>query len=103
MILAEKYYVLRFPFNKGASWKQDVEGFILQDTIESTDASVQVPAGSFNNCLMVKKVYFTPKNPNNPLKETVFWFAPDVGNVKVVIKHPQENKEIVQELVSLKK
>jgi hypothetical protein len=37
------------------------------------------------------------------VKETDFWFAPEVGNVKVVIKHPQENKEIVQELVSFKK
>ncbi len=102
-ILSAKYYVLKFPLNKGASWKQEVEGFILQDTVEATDASVQVPAGSFSNCLKVKKLYFTSKNPTTPVKETDFWFAPDVGNVKVVIKNPQENKEIVQELVSLKK
>jgi hypothetical protein len=102
-ILPEKYYVLKFPLNKGASWKQVVEGFILQDTIESTDASVQVPAGAFSNCLVIKKLYFNPKNPKTPVKETDFWFAPDVGNVKVVIKLPQENKEIVQELVSIKK
>ncbi len=98
-----KYYVLKFPLAKGATWKQEVEGFILQDTVVSTDASVQVPAGSFKNCLQVKKLYFNPKNPNTPVKETEFWFAPDVGNVKVVIKHPSENKEIVQELVSFKK
>ena len=102
-MLPGKYYVLKFPLTKGASWKQEVEGFILQDTVESTDASVQVPAGTFSNCLMIKKRYFNPKNPNNPLKETVFWFAPDVGNVKVIIKNPQEDKEIVQELVSYKK
>ena len=102
-IIPTKYYVLKFPLTKGASWKQEVEGFILQDTVEATDASVQVPAGTFNNCLKVKKLYFTPKNPATPVKETDFWFAPDVGNVKVVIKHPQENKEIVQELVSIKK
>jgi len=102
-ILSNKYYVLKFPLTKGASWKQHVEGFILQDTVEATDASVQVPAGTFHNCLMVKKLYFNPKSPNAPVKETVFWFAPGVGNVKVVIKHPQEKKEIVQELVSLKK
>jgi hypothetical protein len=102
-MLPGKYYVLKFPLNKGASWKQEVEGFILQDTIESTDANVQVPAGAFSNCLMIKKLYFNPKNPDTPVKETDFWFAPDVGNVKVVIKHPAENKEIVQELVSFKK
>jgi hypothetical protein len=103
MILAQRYYVLKFPLTKGASWKQEIEGFVLQDTVESTDASVQVPAGTFKNCLVVKKLYFSPQNPKTILKETVLWFAPDVGNVKVVIKHPQENKEIVQELLSFKK
>lgn len=102
-MLPGKYYVLEFPLNKGASWKQEVEGFIIQDTVESADASVQVPAGTFSNCLMIKKLHFNPKNPSTPVKETDFWFAPDVGNVKVVIKHPAENKEIVQELVSIKK
>jgi hypothetical protein len=102
-LLPENYYVLKFPFAKGTSWKQEVEGFILQDTIESDNASVQVPAGTFNNCLMVKKVYFHPQNPTTPVKETDFWFAPEVGNIKVVIKLPQEKKEIVQELVSFKK
>jgi hypothetical protein len=102
-ILPEKYYVLKFPLTKGASWKQEVEGFLLQDTVEATDASVQVPAGTYSNCLMIKKLYFNPKNPSTPVKETDFWFAPDVGNVKVAIKNPQENKEIVQELVSFKK
>jgi hypothetical protein len=103
MMLPEKYYVLKFPLDKGTSWKQEVEGFILQDTVESNDASVQVPAGTFSNCLMIKKLYFNPKNPKTPVKETDFWFAPNGGNVKVVIKHPLENKEIVQELVSFKK
>ncbi len=103
VMLAQRYYVLKFPLTKGASWKQEIEGFVLQDTVESTDASVQVPAGTFKNCLVVKKLYFSPQNPKTILKETVLWFAPDVGNVKVVIKHPQENKEIVQELLSFKK
>jgi hypothetical protein len=102
-IMAGKYYILKFPLTKGASWKQEAEGFILQDTVESTDASVQVPAGTFNNCLLVKKLYFSPKNPSTLLQEATFWFAPDVGNVKVVIKQLQENKELVQELVSFKK
>jgi hypothetical protein len=102
-IVAEKYYILKFPLTKGASWKQEAEGFLLQDTIESTDASVQVPAGRFNNCLMVKKLFFSPKNPTTPLQEALFWFAPDVGNVKVDIKNLQENKELTQELVSIKK
>ena len=102
-IMATKYYILKFPLTKGASWQQEAEGFNLRDTIEAVDASVQVPAGTFNNCLLVKKVYFNPKNPGKPMQEALFWFAPEVGNVKVVIKNFQENKEMVQELVSFKK
>ena len=102
-IIGEKYYILKFPLTRGASWRQEAEGFILQDTIESTDASVQVPAGTFNNCLLVKKLFFNLKDPNTPLQEALFWFAPDVGNVKVVIKQLKENREMVQELVSVKK
>ncbi len=97
------YYILKFPLTKGASWKQEAEGFIRQDTIEATDASVQVPAGSFTNCLLIKRLYFSPKNPGTPLQEALFWFAPDVGPVKVDVKNLQENKEMVQELVSFKK
>jgi hypothetical protein len=101
--IQEKYYILRFPISKGASWQQEAEGFILQDTVESIDASVQVPGGKFNNCLVVKKLYIDPKDPGKPVQEVVFWFAPDVGNVKVITRHPQRNIEIVQELVSFKK
>ena len=102
-IIGEKYYILKFPLTKGATWKQEAEGLILQDTIESSDATIQVPAGTFTNCLMVKKLFFNPKSPKTPLQEALFWFAPEVGNVKVVIKNLQENKELVQELVSFKK
>ena len=102
-IVPGRYYILKFPLTKGASWKQEAEGFTRQDTIEATDASVQVPAGTFTNCLMIKRLYFSPKNPGTPLQEALFWFAPDVGTVKVDVKNLQENKEMVQELVSFKK
>ncbi|MFZ2089505.1 MAG: hypothetical protein WAU47_13105 [Desulfobaccales bacterium] len=102
-ILPEKQYILKFPLNQGASWKQQAEGFILEDTVIDTKGSVQTPAGAFQDCLVVKRLYFAPKNPNTPLQEALFWFAPGVGNVKTIIKHPQENKEIVQELVSFTK
>jgi hypothetical protein len=102
-ILAEKFYILKFPLTKGASWKQQAEGLLLHNTIESTDATVQVPAGTFINCLLVKKLYFSQKDPDNAVQEALFWFAPDVGNVKVVIKNPPQHKEIVQELVSFQK
>jgi hypothetical protein len=102
-IMPQKYYILKFPLTKGASWQQEMEGFVLRDTIEATDASVQVPAGTFTNCLMIKRVYFNPRDLKTPIQEAGFWFAPEVGNVKVDIKHLKENKEMVQELVSFKK
>ena len=102
-VVAPRYYVLKFPLTPGASWKQEAQGYIMQDTIESTNASVQVPAGSFADCLLVKKLFFSPGNPGTPVQEAQFWFAPEVGNVKAIIKNSQENKEMVQELKSLKK
>lgn len=101
--LPEKFYILKFPLTKGASWKQSAPGLIIHNTIENTEATAQVPAGTFTNCLVVKKVYFHEKDPEHPVQEGLFWFAPDVGNIKVVLKNPPENKEIIQELVSFKK
>ena len=102
-ILAEKFYLLRFPLTKGSSWKQQSEGLLLHNTIESTDETVKVPAGTFINCLLVKKLYFHQKDSDKPVQEALFWFAPDVDNIKVVIKNQPENKEIVQELISFQK
>lgn len=101
--ITEKFYILKFPLIKGASWTQHAEGLIISNTIESSDASVVVPAGTFKDCLLVKKLYFNKNDPKRAIQEGLFWFAPNVGNVKIVIKNPPENKEIVQELVSFKK
>ncbi len=102
-IIQEKYYVLKFPLTKGASWQQKAEGIMVHDTIEGVNAEVKTPAGTFSNCLMIKKLYFDPKDPKTAQQEVHLWFAPEVGNVKVVTRHPQRNVEIVQELVSFKK
>lgn len=101
--LPEKFSILKFPLTKGASWTQPAEGLSIHNTIEDTAAAVQVPAGTFKNCLLVKKVYFHQKAPQNAIQEGLFWFAPGVGNVKVVLKNFPENQEIIQELVSFKK
>jgi hypothetical protein len=101
--LSEKFFILKFPLSKGASWEQAVHGLIIHNTIEDTAATVQVPAGTFKNCLLVKKVYFHQKDPKNALQESLLWFAPEVGNVKVLTKNTPENKQIIQELVSFKK
>lgn len=101
--IAEKFYILKFPLTKGASWIQSTEGMISHNTIESSDATVEVPAGIFKNCILVKRLFFKQSDPQNAIQETTFWFAPHVGNIKVVTKNPSENKEIIQELVSFKK
>jgi hypothetical protein len=101
--IPEKFYILKFPLTKGASWEQPVKGLIIKNTIEGRNETVQVPAGTFRHCLLVKKLYFHKKDPKSPVQEGLFWFAPEVGNVKVVIKNSPENKEIIQELVSFKK
>jgi hypothetical protein len=102
-VIQAKYFVLKFPLNKGASWQQKAEGFLVRDVIESLDAEVQVPAGKFSHCLLLKKSYFDPQDPKTAQQEVQLWFAPGVGNVKVITRHPQRNVEIVQELVSFKK
>jgi hypothetical protein len=101
--LPEKFYILKFPLTKGAAWKQRAPGLLIHNTVEDTAATVQVPAGTFRNCLVVKKVYYHEKGPQHAVQEGLFWFAPGVGNVKVVRKNTPENKEIIQELVSFTK
>lgn len=103
IIYTEKFYILKSPLTKGTSWKQDLEGLVIQNTIEGTDATVQVPAGAFNGCLLLKKQYFQKTDPKKAVQESLLWFAPDVGTIKAVMKNPQQNEEILQELVSFKK
>jgi hypothetical protein len=101
--IPEKFYILKFPLTKGAAWKQPAGELIIHNTIENTEATVRVPAGEFSHCLLIKKVYFHRQEPHNAIQEGLFWFAPEVGHIKVVTKNSPENKEIIQELVSFKK
>jgi len=102
-ILPDKFYILRSPVIKGDTWKQIAEGFILQDTVLATDGAVRVPAGQANHCIVIRRHYFDRQDLETPFQETTFWYAPNVGNVKVVTKNFRENKEIVQELISFQK
>jgi len=102
-LLEEKFYILKFPLAKGTAWQQFAEGFLLQTSIESTTDTVQVPAGTFHHCVVIKKLYLAGRDSKQPAQEARFWFAPGVGTVKVVTKNFHDNQEIVQELVSFKK
>ena len=102
-LLEEKFYILKFPLEKGNAWQQPAEGLLIKNTIEDTAATVQVPAGAFQNCILIKKLYFTGADNKTPVQEALFWFAPGVGSVKVHMKHFDENKEILLELVAFRK
>jgi len=101
--VADKFYILKFPLNKGTTWKENLVGMVMHNIIESTVATVTVPAGTFNNCLLIKKLYYNKDDEKKAVQESLLWFAPGVGNVKVVMKNYQNNQELTQELISFKK
>lgn len=102
-IVGKTFFVLKFPIEKGTSWQQEEGGLTIQNTIESIDETVQVSAGKFTNCLLMKKVYSHKQDSKKPVQEAFFWFAPEVGNVKILMKNFQLKKESHQELISFKK
>jgi len=99
----EKFYIVKGPLQKGASWDQRQGEVLLRTTVADTQAIVTVPAGTFHHCLVLKKVSFKPGNEPKPLHEAWYWFAPGVGHVKVVTKLLDTQREHTQELVSYKK
>jgi hypothetical protein len=102
-IVGKTFFVLKLPIQKGTSWQQEEGGLTIQNTIESIDETVQVSAGKFTNCLLMKKVYFHKQDSKKPVQEALFWFAPEVGNVKILMQNFQLKKEMHQELISFKK
>lgn len=97
--LPEKFYILKLPLEKGTSWKQKAEGAMLEQVIQETQAQVTVPAGTFRDCLLIKRLVFTSESDKTPAAEMLLWFAPGVGNVKVVTRLPGQKGELIQELV----
>jgi len=84
----------------------------LHYTVESLDAIVSVPAGRFDRCLRIRGIGHTRVNPNvsvgvtNIEIETIDWYAPGVGLVKMVRKEKAstavlDSGEYVLELESL--
>jgi hypothetical protein len=98
--LPEKFYILKLPLMKGTSWKQRAEGNILHQVIQETGVQVTVPAGTFTDCLLVKRSVFASEGDQTPTSELWLWYAPHVGNVKVLTKVTDPKGELLQELVS---
>ena len=85
-ILSPPQYVLKEPLRTGTSWNSpfdfspDSSG-PNRATIESTDETVDVPAGTFNGCL---KIRISKTSQGSAIKNAYEWFAPTVGLVRVV-------------------
>uniref|UniRef100_A0A7V4G953 DUF3108 domain-containing protein n=1 Tax=Desulfobacca acetoxidans TaxID=60893 RepID=A0A7V4G953_9BACT len=88
--LPQKIYYLKNPLKVAATWGG---GEAPKGSIESTDEKVAVAAGSFSGCVRVKIAY--PENM--PLKESLYWFAENVG----IIKSSYTYKNGVQEQFEL--
>jgi hypothetical protein len=91
-----KYY-LKNPVKVGTNWTLDTETVLLSNkysiklnaVIESTDATVTVPAGTFKNCVKVKMSgsKSIKRSFRGNLKIVVVeydWYAPGVGSVKSI-------------------
>lgn len=103
-------YLLRGPIRKGNQWssktRANADGVSRVDrqvyTITATNMRVDVPAGSFENCVELTVTEMLEGNQEMPVVSRVY-FAPDVGIIKFVFTLPMVNTELGFELVQYKK
>lgn len=120
-VLPEADYILKNPLKPGKSWEKSASIQLLLESIpysmlylvKSKKETVTVPAGTFENCLLIKGsgLAQADKGALGIIKITVTedrWFAPGVGLVKSVRKQSGNHVlagsgETVVQLVSWKK
>lgn len=120
-VLEEADYILKNPLKPGKSWEKDASVQLLLESIpysmlylvESKKETVTVPAGTFENCLLIKGsgLAQADKGALGIIKITVTedrWYAPGVGLVKSIRKQSGNHVlvgsgETVVQLVSWKK
>jgi hypothetical protein len=91
-IIKEPNYIIIYPIKAGSiSKKGDIK-------IESIDDSITVPAGTFNRCLKIRKTY----KKESKAVELIYWYAKEIGIVKIVVFQPNKQQVILQ-LLSFKK
>jgi len=88
-VISPKMYYLRNPMDRGTSWdmevKTDEEDLKVNVTIESISETVQVPAGTYKDCVKVKHEGggLLKKDGDTKLSVSAYeWYAPGVGTVK---------------------
>ncbi len=94
-------YLLKYPLKRGNRWVSvvgitDVEKY----TIVATDRTVRVPAGVYKSCIVVRS---QKQVSNRDTLEAHFYFAPQVGFVKITMALESNGSRVPQwtyELVS---
>ncbi len=89
------FAVLKYPLEVGNSWQ--IEGKGIMVAITKKGETTTVPAGTFQNCLVVEST-----STSKVLVEDVTWYAPGVGPVKQIRRAGGVLLETI-ELLSLKK
>lgn len=97
IVAAAPAYVLDYPLRNGKTWKGRIHPTLLEldvsipfeSTIESTNATVRVPAGEFTDCVKIKTIgsrELPPATNGGPVGAVLFtetaWYAKNVGLVK---------------------
>jgi len=108
-ILEKLIYDLKYPLNPGNSWDTKTVTFLLRQeygvdctaTIETLDDVVNVPGGTFQNCLRIRLLgerFLDESSEPSPSGTKVsidhyYWYAPDVGVVKRTYEQKMGNKD----------
>ena len=93
-------YFIKYPFKVGTEWEYETNTSLLNEKInvnlksrlESTNETVTVPAGTFNDCLKIKSTGVAKKKIGWNKRESkadivhYYWYAPGIGNIKTVIE-----------------
>lgn len=87
-------YLLKYPLQVGNRWLSvvgvtEVERY----QIVSTKRTVQVPAGTYTNCIVVSS---QKKVGRQDTLESLFYFAPQIGFVKIAIALERNGQKIPQ-------
>jgi hypothetical protein len=108
-IITPKVYYLKNPVEVGTTWdsttKMGDADLKAKISVESIRDQVQVPAGTYANCIKLKhEGRVAPKEGNPaPLSLTAYeWYAPGVGLVKSIftVKQSVKGKAVAQDSVT---
>lgn len=90
--LQDPVTLAKFPLLPGEQWKAEDETMFMVEGYEDVD----VPAGKFKGCLRLANMY-----PLSQQKMT-YWYAPQVGLVKMMLDGPEGTDQSVVEATAIK-